>query len=202
MPRFDVLDPLHDVMRPHFLEASAGTGKTFSIEHIVARLFLDRRVELQASDILIVTFTRASTRDLKVRIRENLFNILSILKNKQEAAPVAYIKTHLTDENERFCSMRKLEKILATYDEMEIFTIHGFCSKMLQEYPFEAKMGLSTASSQDKSPKALYKQVILDVLRTQLEEGRFHTMQLQKLLKNVDQPSVSRKLRKRSEREG
>lgn len=187
MPRFDVLDPLHDVMRPHFLEASAGTGKTFSIEHIVARLFLDRRVELQASDILIVTFTRASTRDLKVRIRENLFNILSILKNKQETTPLAYIKTYLSDDKERFASVRKLETILATYDEMEIFTIHGFCSKMLQEYPFEAKMGLSSGSSQDISPKALYRQVILDVLRTQLDEGRFHTMQLHKLLKNVDQ---------------
>ena len=70
MQRFDVLDPQTPLLGHHFLEASAGTGKTFAIEHITARLIEEHDFELD--EILIVTFTRAATRELKVRIRDTL----------------------------------------------------------------------------------------------------------------------------------
>lgn len=66
---FDVLDPNLDLFRDYFLEASAGTGKTFTIENIVVRL-LKEGVPLD--QILIVTFTRAAAIELKMRIRESL----------------------------------------------------------------------------------------------------------------------------------
>jgi exodeoxyribonuclease V beta subunit len=181
MPSFDVLDPLHDVMQPHFLEASAGTGKTFSIEHIVARLFLEPKAGLDPSNILIVTFTRASTRDLRVRIRENITAILQILKEKKQT-PFRYLTTFLEEEKLRIASIKRLENILATYDEMEIHTIHGFCSKMLSEYPFEAKIGFSSDYSNHGSKSALYKEVILDVFRVVIDENSFHPAQIDKLL--------------------
>lgn len=69
MSGFDVLSPDLNLFQNHFLEASAGTGKTFAIENIVTRL-LQHGIELER--ILIVTFTRAATSDLKVRIRKNI----------------------------------------------------------------------------------------------------------------------------------
>ena len=53
-----------------FLEASAGTGKTFAIEHLVVRLLVETTATLE--EILVVTFTRAATRELRERIRANL----------------------------------------------------------------------------------------------------------------------------------
>nr|MCH9703822.1 UvrD-helicase domain-containing protein [Chlamydiota bacterium] len=69
MKGFDVLDPNLDLHQNHFLEASAGTGKTFAIENIVSRL-IESGMDLER--ILIVTFTRAATSDLKMRIRRNI----------------------------------------------------------------------------------------------------------------------------------
>src|ERR1700679_3486432 len=70
--RFDVLGRELNVFAPHFLEASAGTGKTFAIEHFVVRLLIEKEAPLSLEQILIVTFTRAATRELKLRIRRNL----------------------------------------------------------------------------------------------------------------------------------
>lgn len=69
MPGFDVLDPDLPLFQNYFLEASAGTGKTFAIERIVLRL-LDAGIPLR--EILVVTFTRAATIELKERIRKHL----------------------------------------------------------------------------------------------------------------------------------
>jgi len=69
MRGFDVLDPSLDLKKNYFLEASAGTGKTFTIENIVVRLLQEGTA---VSRILIVTFTRAATLELKMRIRKRL----------------------------------------------------------------------------------------------------------------------------------
>ncbi len=69
MRGFDVLDPHLDVKRSYFLEASAGTGKTFTIENLVVRLIQEG---IGVDKILIVTFTRAATLELKLRIRKRL----------------------------------------------------------------------------------------------------------------------------------
>jgi len=68
MQPFDCLTA--PVLGERFLEASAGTGKTFAIEHIVARLIREHQFSLE--EILVVTFTRAAARELKARIRNNL----------------------------------------------------------------------------------------------------------------------------------
>ncbi len=70
MPGFDVLDPALDLLTDHFIEASAGTGKTFAIENIFTRLVEEKG--LSPDEILVVTFTRAATLELKTRIRKKL----------------------------------------------------------------------------------------------------------------------------------
>ena len=111
MKHFDVLDPSLDVRGAYVLEASAGTGKTFAIEHLVARLLNDGICTID--QILVVTFTKAAARELKARIRETL------------AAKA--------DES------RSLKEALVFFDRAQIFTLHGFCHRALAEFAFEAQ---------------------------------------------------------------
>lgn len=125
MLKFDCLDPKTPLWGPHLLEASAGTGKTFAIEHIVARLLTDD-APVALNEILVVTFTRAATRELKWRIRKNLEKLLD-----DEASPWPYWDPEKKD------SRRLIEGALATFEESQIYTIHGFCARMLQEFALE-----------------------------------------------------------------
>lgn len=131
MEKFDCLDLKCPLFGPHFLEASAGTGKTFSIEHIFTRLVLEG---LAPEEILAVTFTRAATRELKARIRLNLEAALGKIVSREHSWP--YLEPHF-GSNE---SIRRLKDALATFEQAQVFTIHGFCYRMLKEFAFEAKL--------------------------------------------------------------
>lgn len=84
MKEFNILDRNLSIFGPHFLEASAGTGKTFAIEHLVARLILETKDPIAMEQILIVTFTREATRELKRRIRQNLQCLYKDLREKMQ----------------------------------------------------------------------------------------------------------------------
>jgi exodeoxyribonuclease V beta subunit len=129
MQRFDCLAAEAIVFGPHFLEASAGTGKTFAIEHIVARLILEG---VDIEQILVVTFTRAAARELKLRIRSNLEKIIA-------GANWAYLPTNV----------KLIGEALASFDRCQIFTIHGFCSRMLKEFAFEAGLHMGLKEAKD-----------------------------------------------------
>src|SRR6185295_2013743 len=132
MQRFDCLAMETPIFGPHFLEASAGTGKTFAIEHVVARLLLSGKFELE--QILIVTFTRAATRELKLRIRSNLDRLLSDKR-------FPYL--------EEGANLRPIEDALATFERSQIFTIHSFCSRMLTEFDQIKEAGSSPSKRED-----------------------------------------------------
>lgn len=156
MQRFDVLDPQTPLLGHHFLEASAGTGKTFAIEHITARLIEEHDFELD--EILIVTFTRAATRELKMRIRDTL----------KKCPPSLAI-----------------QKALTFIDQGEIYTIHGFCHRMLTEYAYEAGLGYALLSEKESDYRAILKEHILDFFRTALDPDTFSTAQVRGLLRSV-----------------
>ena len=67
---FDVFTA--DISHSLFIEASAGTGKTFTIEHLFLRLLLRKDNPLTIDQILVVTFTQAAAKELRVRIRHRL----------------------------------------------------------------------------------------------------------------------------------
>ena len=94
---FDVLQRDLNVFDIHFLEASAGTGKTFAIEHYVTRLLLESEQPLNLEHILVVTFTRASTRELKMRIRKTLMRTQAALLQQ---TPVADYLTAIFEQGE------------------------------------------------------------------------------------------------------
>ncbi|MEI8300825.1 MAG: UvrD-helicase domain-containing protein, partial [Chlamydiota bacterium] len=180
MPKFDVLDPNCIISSPYFLEASAGTGKTFAIEHIVTRLLLDPVLQIQGEELLVVTFTRAATRELKIRIRNNLKQALSSLKGDQ---PVLwpYLKSIESDEA-KVWSIRKLEEALSLFDRISIFTIHGFCHQMLKRFPFEADIALEITFKETQDTASFIDQV-LDFLRSGLESTYFHRFQVEKVFR-------------------
>lgn len=148
MSSFDILSRATPLQRRLFLEASAGTGKTFTIEHLVVRLLLE--TDLTLEQILVVTFTRAATRELKVRIRANLEKTLS------GDQPFDYL-TGLTEQQRD-----KIKTALLTFERAQIFTIHGFCHRLLQEFAFEAFVGLELQEWEEKEEKW----ALLQFLRT------------------------------------
>ncbi len=99
------------------VEAGAGTGKTYNITEIYLRLILEGRAT--ADQILVVTFTEAATKELRTRLRKRLTEALE----KQAKDSV---------ENSR------LKQALSIFDAAPVFTIHGFCHRMLQEHTFES----------------------------------------------------------------
>ncbi|MGN0844245.1 MAG: UvrD-helicase domain-containing protein, partial [Kiritimatiellia bacterium] len=132
---------------PHLVSASAGTGKTYNIQNIFARLILDFGMDV--SEILIVTFTEAATAELKRRIRDILFDIHSVLSGSTKpqdvsdqvrmllAATKISIEDKTSPQTKR--AIQLIAKALYRMDMASIFTIHAFCRHCLNRYAFETR---------------------------------------------------------------
>jgi exodeoxyribonuclease V beta subunit len=118
-----------DLDRHGFIEASAGTGKTYTIEHLVLRL-LTEKAQLQLEEILLVTYTEKAVGELKARIRRMIETALA----ENAAAP----------GNLSPPQVAKLETTLDNFDLAAIHTIHGFCHGVLSDYAFENRMPFDT----------------------------------------------------------
>ncbi len=170
MKSFDALDPSTPLKGHTVLEASAGTGKTFAIEHLAVRLLLEN---IPLSEILIVTFTRAATRELKSRLRLAISNALN-------DSSLPYMK-NLQDPGR---ARLQLEEALTLIDGAQIFTIHGFCHRMLSEFAFEAKLGFDLPSEDAVTYRDLLRRGITDFFHTSLSPTSYSTAQLASVLKN------------------
>ena len=149
MTTFSVLDRDQLIHKHLFLEASAGTGKTFAIEHIFTRLLIESpqdQVPMLIENILVVTFTRAATRELKERIRKNLEMALEFLRSGKnlEGCPDYLLK--VLEQGDIFIRQVKglIKTALASFDLAEIHTIHGFCLKMRTLYTIFNLKSLNT----------------------------------------------------------
>ena len=121
------------------IEASAGTGKTFTIEHLVVEILL--RTDIRLEQILAVTFTEKAAAELRTRIRRTLEKTLrgDPANDSSAGKPVA-----LDD-----AMARRLENALFSFERAPIHTIHSFCHRMLTELAFEsgARMRLEVADA-------------------------------------------------------
>ncbi|WP_375793759.1 exodeoxyribonuclease V subunit beta [Chlamydia sp. 12-01] len=144
MKPFDIFHPQTSIHGKYFLEASAGTGKTFTIEQIVLRSLLEGSVP-HIENILAVTFTNAATNELKLRIQDNLKHALSQLKSalKDPSAPLPPYLKDTYDVKQLYMQVRNA---LATIDRMAIYTIHGFCNHVLQRHFPEMQMTQKNAA--------------------------------------------------------
>ncbi|MBJ7449516.1 MAG: UvrD-helicase domain-containing protein [Parachlamydiales bacterium] len=187
MKSFNVLERSLNVHRSYFLEASAGTGKTFSIENLVVRLIVENfkdQKPLALHQILVVTFTRAATRELKMRIFSHLEKAIEYLKNPVEDMP-DYLAA-LCDQGQETViqAKRYLEKAASDFDEAQIFTIHSFCYRMLREYTLESHVGFDLSSPEEEYPMATIQAVVRDFFLTELDPLKYSSEQLRLLLKD------------------
>lgn len=106
-----------DLDRHGLIEASAGTGKTYTIENLVVRLLMEKPA-LFLENILLVTFTEKATSELKIRIREKIEAVLTLPGLTREITA-------------------KMTAALESFDTASIQTIHGFCHSLLRDYSFE-----------------------------------------------------------------
>jgi exodeoxyribonuclease V beta subunit len=173
MAQFNCLSRDCPVFGPHLLEASAGTGKTFSIEQIYVRLILESQgqVPIDVEQILAVTFTRAAARELKTRIRANFEKALSFFESGKKDAAWDYLKPYFESKDDLDEAKRVLSDALVAFDRCQIFTIHGFCWRMLREFAFEANENFSLADpDQETGFSPNLSRAVLDFLELGIDE--------------------------------
>ena len=160
MNAFDVCGPLPTGTT--VLEASAGTGKTFTIAALTVRYVAEGAAEL--SQIMLVTFGNAASRELRDRVRERLVSAERGLRDpeaarKDEDDPVLQLLADGPDDAVE-CRRQRLARALAGFDEATIATTHSFCSQMLA--------GLGMAA--DADPTAVFVEDIDDLVREVVDD--------------------------------
>ncbi|PLX82691.1 MAG: exodeoxyribonuclease V subunit beta [Desulfuromonas sp.] len=147
-PVFDLLNsPLKG---RNLLEASAGTGKTFTIAALYLRLLLQQG--LTVDRILVVTFTEAATEELRERIRLRIHEALQTLSNPPGNDPfLISLFENFQSSGDRQRAKSRLREALICFDEAAIYTIHGFCQRILQDKAFEAGSLFDTELVTDQS---------------------------------------------------
>ena len=187
---FNVLDRSLEIHRSYLLEASAGTGKTFSIQNLVVRLLMEPEGEegpLLLDKILVVTFTRAAARDLKIRIRKNIEEALIGLDGEDghEAAKIPdYLKAcREKGEQAVHLAKKRLRQALFLFDQAQIFTIHAFCARMLRQFSMESDTGLHMPPGDKPLPQSELFAIVRDFFRTEIRKEKFSPSQLESYLK-------------------
>jgi len=141
------------IVRGHaVIEASAGTGKTYTIEHLVLQILRDFPA-VQISNILIVTFTDKAAGELKSRVRARLEDALA------DPFQAGYGS--------------KFREALEQFDSAPISTIHAFCNGILNEFPFESSRPLELDAGSDAAAVLRLFQEIVRNEWTRLPPGFF-----------------------------
>lgn len=132
----------------NLVEASAGTGKTYSIAIIALRLLLEKDISL--SEILMVTYTKAAVAELEQRIRIFIKKAAAVADGEliDDATITKYVEESILVQG-RESIKAKLDAARIFIDETSILTIHSFCQLVLQEFSFEtgALFGMNLVTS-------------------------------------------------------
>ena len=145
MKSFDLLQaPLEGVQ---LIEAGAGTGKTFNIAGLFLRLILEKGFAVD--EILVVTYTKAATEELKRRIRRRLISAKTALNTGESDQLIdAMVNRGGTPE----AALQRILDALTDFDRAAIFTIHGFCQRILNHFAFETGYLFEAQLLQDDQP--------------------------------------------------
>ena len=131
MDNFDLLGPLPAARSTTVLEASAGTGKTFALAGLVTRYVAEGEATLD--QMLLITFSRAATQELRDRVRRQIFDAVAAFDDPSLVDDNQVI-AHLLDcsEDEHHLRRQRLRDALATFDAATIATTHQFCQMVLK----------------------------------------------------------------------
>ena len=146
--------PLHGV---RLIEASAGTGKTYTIANLYLRILLghgsdktQHETPLTVDQILVVTFTEAATGELRDRIRARIHETRDAFIKGKSSDP--FIQQLIKDMDQPEQCQALLLAAEQQMDEAAIFTIHGFCQRMLKQHAFESGTLFSSELITDTEP--------------------------------------------------
>lgn len=173
MKSYNVLDPTSPLYGKIFIEASAGTGKTFAIEHMVLRLILDG---MCITEILVVTFTKAGAADLKTRIHTSLLNTLEMIQNDDKTIP------YLNSIKSKQEAILLLENACSLSSEMPVCTIHSFAFGALSSFAFEGGVDFDLLHFEDEKQKDVMLTAILDTMRSETTEENISAAQCTKMM--------------------
>lgn len=150
------LDPLRlPLIGERLIEASAGTGKTFTIAVLYLRLLLGLGGEaaypraISVEELLVVTFTEAATEELRGRIRSNIHELrIACLRGESDNPLYSALLAEIADKDDAAKTLLLAERQM---DEAAVFTIHGFCQRMLSLNAFESGMLFEQQLIEDES---------------------------------------------------
>ena len=153
--RLQPFDPANVTLRgQRLIEASAGTGKTYTIAALYLRLIVESG--LPVGRILVVTFTNAATAELADRIRNRLATARQALEHCTHFTAIdddLLRELALRSTLQPDALRRRLENALRGFDEAAIFTIHGFCQRVLADRAFASGMAFETELEVDPSDR-------------------------------------------------
>jgi len=120
----------------NLIEASAGTGKTYAIAMLVLRFVVEQDVPIDK--LLVVTFTKAATEELKDRVRARLAEARRALDGHTENIDRNITNWLNSLDAAKELIKQRLTAALLDIDQAGIFTIHGFCQRVLREHALES----------------------------------------------------------------
>ncbi|NIG56725.1 exodeoxyribonuclease V subunit beta [Chitinophaga sp. Cy-1792] len=135
----------------NLIEASAGTGKTYSIGILVLRLILEKRIPVK--EILMVTFTKAAVAELKERVRK-FVRIAHLVSQGYETGDetIENLVLDAIGVHGHLPVLDLLNDARLLLDEISVLTIHSFCQQILNEYAFETDQLFGAEMVPDISP--------------------------------------------------
>ena len=119
----------------HLIEASAGTGKTYNIASLYVRAVIE--TDKTVDEILVVTFTKAATKELRDRLMRRLRESIQVLKgaSAEEDSFLVHLQKNVANKER---AIERLQQAVHSFDEAAVYTIHAFCQHALQEWAFES----------------------------------------------------------------
>jgi len=177
----------------NLIEAGAGTGKTYTIAGLYVRLLCEKGLSVR--DILVVTYTVAATEELRDRIRRRIREALQAFRSISSEVPGrpdaetvpagepagsgeksprkdGFLKALLgkfSGPDERLPVVERLTGALRAFDEAAIYTIHGFCQRVLTENAYESGMLFDTDLVTDQSE--IKREVVEDFWRRRFSQA-------------------------------
>ena len=173
---FDINNPL-PIGRQVLLEASAGTGKTYSLTSLVARYVAEKGLRIE--QLLMVTFTKAAASEMRERTRAKLNEALSALERDLDAGSlekdIQWAKQIVSCEaEERLLRIARLRDAVSNIDSATITTIHGFFQQALRDVGLRS---IDTALSEiAEADQSIARQLIRDELVRRFSEGEVSLM--------------------------
>lgn len=144
------------------IEASAGTGKTYTLALLYLRLVLKHGGDNSFTDyllppnILVVTFTKAATRELRDRIRARLVEAANYFRLEDEPEKpdplLQALKQDIAKEQDLNSAARRLDVAAEWMDEAAVSTIHSWCSRVLSEHAFYSGLNFQQTLIENEKP--------------------------------------------------